>query len=87
MSFPLDRIRRFARALAHRRLVWPWYEQVAHGGVQGFAEADPAICLGLWTAYNRQITPAKASTPCEIDVAPDMTQSDLALDYVAHVPR
>lgn len=83
---------RFVRALAQPRLDWPGYDQVAHVTVQDYAAADPAICLALWTAYNRhishvmrQITHAKASTLCAIDGAPAMTLSDLVLDYVAHL--
>jgi hypothetical protein len=83
---------RFVRALAQPRLDWPGYDQIAHVAVQSYAGADPAVCIALWTAYNRhlshvirQITPAKTSTPCSIDGAPEMTLSDLALDYVAHL--
>ncbi len=83
---------RFVRALAQRRLDWPGYDQIAHVTVQRYTEADPAICLSLWTAYNRhishvirQISPAKAFTPCTIDNAPPMSLADLALDYVAHL--
>jgi hypothetical protein len=83
---------RFVRALAQPRLNWPGYDQMAHVTVQSYAGADPAVCLALWTAYNRhishvirQITPAEASTPCSIDGAPEMMLSDLALDYVAHL--
>jgi hypothetical protein len=83
---------RFVRALAQSRLDWPGYDQVAHVAVQNYANANPAICLALWTACNRhiahtlrQITPAKASTPCSIAGMPEMTLSDLALDYVAHL--
>jgi hypothetical protein len=83
---------RFVRALAQPRLDWPGYDQVAHVAVQRYAGADPAVCVALWSAYNRhishvmrQITPAKAATPCAIDGAPEMTLSDLALDYVAHL--
>jgi len=82
---------RFVRALAQPRLDWPGYDQVAHVSVQNYIGADPAVCVALWSAYNRhisylirQITPAKASTPCVIDAAPEMTLSDLVLDYVAH---
>lgn len=57
--------------------------------MQRYVDADPAVCLALWAAYNRhvirQIAPDKASTPCAIDGAPEMTLSDLALDYVAHL--
>ena len=83
---------RFVRALAQPRLDWPGYDQVAHVTVQSYAGADPAVCIALWTAYNRhlshiirQITPAKASTPCLIGGAPEMTLANLALDYVAHL--
>lgn len=83
---------RFVRALAQPRLDWPGYDQMAHVAVQSYAAADPAVCLGLWTAYNRhishvirQITPAKASTRCSINGSPEMTLSDLTLDYVAHL--
>lgn len=83
---------RFVRALAQPRLDWPGYDQVAHVVVQSFATEDPAVIVALWAAYNRhiahvirQITPEKASTPCAIDGAPEMTLANLALDYVAHV--
>lgn len=83
---------RIVRALAQPRLDWPGYDQIAHVAVQSYAGADPAVCVALWSAYNRhishvirQITPAKASAPCSIDAAPEMTLSDLALDYVAHL--
>ena len=83
---------RFVRALAQSRLDWPGYDQVAHVAVQKYASADSATCVVLWSAYNRhishimrQITPAKASTLCAIDGAPEMALSDLVLDYVAHL--
>ncbi len=83
---------RFVRALAQPRLDWPGYDQTAHVAVQRYAEADPAVCLALWAAYNRhvghvirQITPDQASTPCAIAGGPEMSLSDLALDYVAHL--
>ncbi len=83
---------RFVRALAQPRLDWPGYDQTAHVAVQRYADADPALCLALWAAYNRhighvirQITPDRASTPCAIEGAPEITLSDLALDYVAHL--
>ncbi len=89
---------RFVRALAQPRLDWPGYDQEAHVAVQRFTDADPAVCIALWSAYNRHIShvmrqvmsnqslgPAKALTPCSIDGSPEMTLSDLALDYVAHL--
>lgn len=83
---------RFVRALAQPRLDWPGYDQEAHVTVQNYAAAPPALCLALWAAYNRhiahilrQITPAKADTPCAIDGAPAITLSNLAIDYVAHL--
>jgi hypothetical protein len=83
---------RFVRALAQSRLDWPGYDQVAHVTVQDYATASPSVCLALWAAYNRhlahvirQITPAKTSTPCAIDWGAEMTLSDLALDYIAHL--
>ena len=83
---------RFVRALAQPRLDWPGYDQTAHVSVQRFLSADPAVCIALWAAYNRhighvirQIQPDKASTPCAIDGAPEMTLCDLVLDYVAHL--
>jgi hypothetical protein len=83
---------RFVRALAQPRLDWPGYDQVAHVAVQDYTGSNPAVCLSLWTSYNRhishvirQITPDQASTLCSIDSAPEMTLSDLVLDYVAHL--
>jgi len=83
---------RFVRAISQPRLDWPGYDQTAHVAVQQYGSADPAVCVALWAAYNRhishvirQITPAKASTRCSIGGAPEMTLSDLALDYVAHL--
>ena len=83
---------RFVRALAQPSLDWPGYDQMAHVIVQSYAGADLSNCIVLWAAYNRhishvirQISPAKAQTPCSIDGAPFMTLSDLALDYVAHL--
>ena len=83
---------RFVRALAQPRLNWPGYDQVAHVAVQNYADAEPAVCLALWAAFNRhishvlrQIIPAKAATLCALDSAPEMPLSDLALDYVAHL--
>lgn len=83
---------RFVRALIQPSLNWPGYDQVAHVNAQSYATADPAVCLALWTAYNRhlshvirQIGASKTSTLCVIDSAPAMTLADLALDYVAHL--
>jgi hypothetical protein len=83
---------RFVRALSEPRLHFPGYDQIAHVAVQNYAAADPAILIALWSAYNRhishvikQITFDKASTPCTIDSAPEMSLADLALDYVAHL--
>lgn len=47
---------RFVRALAQPRLDWPGYDQMAHVAVQGYKGADPAVCIALWTAYNRHLS-------------------------------
>lgn len=83
---------RFVRALIQPRLDWPGYDQAAHVSTQNYAGADPAVCVALFCAYNRlishvigQTSEIKASTPCSIGGAQEMTLSDLILDYVAHL--
>ena len=83
---------RFVRALAQPRLDWPGYDQVAHVAVQRYSEADPGSVSSLWAAYNRhishvlrQVSPAQTQTPCRIGDAPEMTLSELASDYIAHL--
>ena len=83
---------RFVRALAQPRLDWPGYDQSAQVEVQNYQAATPGNCVALWASYNRlishvirQVTVEKASRPCSIGGAPEMTLSELMLDYVAHL--
>ena len=84
---------RFVRALAQPRLDWPGYDQLAHVAVQSYMDADAAVCLALFGAYNKHIShvmrritlAGKGSTPCVIEGAQEMSLADLALDYVAHL--
>src|ERR1700732_3322953 len=83
---------RFVRAALQSSLDFPGYDQAGSVRVQAFQEADWALLVSLWAAYNRHLahvlarTPAeKLDTPCQIGSGEPVTLGFLAADYVAHL--
>jgi hypothetical protein len=83
---------RFVRAAIQNSLEFPGYQQDESVRVQGIQNADWALLITLWSAYNRYLAhviahlpPAKLETPCRIGDDPPVTLSFLATDYLAHL--
>jgi hypothetical protein len=83
---------RFVRALLQGSLDFPAYDQEGNVRVQAPQEADWALLISLWAAYNRYIAhviarlPAsKLETVCRIGTGKAITLSFLAEDYLTHM--
>ena len=83
---------RFVRAILEGELDFPRYEQEGWARCQGYAEADWALLVDLWSAYNRHLAaliarfpPERLAAPCRIGGAEPMTLAALAEDYVRHL--
>lgn len=85
---------RFVRAALEPSLDFPSYDQEGCVRVQAPQEADWALLVLLWAAYNRYLAhvlanlPAsKLETPCRIGAHDPVTLEGLARDYLAHMAR
>jgi hypothetical protein len=83
---------RFVRALLGGELTFPGYEQEGWARCQGYAEADWALLVELWAAYNRHLAaliarfpPERLDAPCRIGGAEPVTLATLAEDYLRHL--
>jgi len=83
---------RFVRAALQSSLEFPAYDQDGLVRVQEVQEADWALLVGLWAAYNRYLAhvianlPAsKLETPCRIGEGEAVTLAFLATDYFRHL--
>ena len=83
---------RFVRAALQSALEFPGYDQEGCVRVQAPQEADWALLVSLWAAYNRYLAhvltnlPAsKLETPCRIGPRDPVTLEFLARDYLAHM--
>ena len=83
---------RFVRAALQSSLEFPGYDQDGLVRVQAVQEADWALLVGLWAAYNRYLAhvianlPAsKLETPCRIGEGEAVTLAFLATDYFRHL--
>jgi hypothetical protein len=83
---------RFVRAAQQNSLDFPGYDQAGNVRVQGPQEADWALLITLWTAYNRYLAhviarlPAeKLETVCRIGSGEPVTLAFIATDYLTHL--
>jgi hypothetical protein len=83
---------RFVRAALQPSLDFPACDQAGSVRLQAFQEADWALLVSLWAAYNRHLAhvlarlPAeKLDTPCRIGSGQPVTLGFLAADYLAHL--
>ena len=83
---------RFVRAQLAAELDFPRYEQEDWVRCQGYAAADWALLVELWSAYNRHLAwvldrlPAERLTvTCRIGPYEPVTLAALAEDYVRHL--
>ena len=83
---------RFVRAALQTSLDFPGYDQEGNVRVQALQEADWALLVALWAAYNRYLAhiiahlPAsKLETPCRIGSGATVTLGFIATDYVTHL--
>lgn len=83
---------RFVRAAQQASLEFPAYDQDGNIRVQAPQEADWAVLISLWAAYNRYLAhviahlPAnKSETPCRIGAGAPVTLKFLADDYLRHM--
>jgi hypothetical protein len=83
---------RFVRAAQQESLEFPGYDQEGNVRIQAPQEADWALLITLWAAYNRYLAhviahlPAeKLETPCLIGSGKPVTLDFLATDYLTHL--
>jgi DinB superfamily len=83
---------RFVRAMLQPSLHFPGYDQDGNVRVQAVQEADWALLVSLWAAYNRylahliaHIPPSQLDMPCRIGAGEPVTLGFLASDYLAHL--
>ena len=83
---------RFVRAALQPSLDFPALRPGGQRAVAGLPEADWALLVSLWAAYNRHLAhvlarlPAeKLDTPCRIGSGQPVTLGFLAADYLAHL--
>jgi len=83
---------RFVRASLQPSLDFPGYDQDGNVRVQAVQDADWALLVTLWAAYNRYLAhviahlPAsKLDTVCSIGSNEPVTLSFLATDYLTHL--
>ena len=83
---------RFVRAAQQASLEFPGYDQAANVRVQAPQEAEWALLVSLWAAYNRYLAhiiahlPAsKLETVCRIGSGEPVTLSFIATDYLRHL--
>ena len=83
---------RFVRAALQASLDFPSYDQDGNVRVQAVQEADWALLIALWAAYNRYLAHVIAHLPasrletgCRIGTDEAVTLRFLATDYLAHL--
>jgi DinB superfamily len=83
---------RFVRAAQQDSLEFPGYDQAGNVRVQAPQEADWALLITLWAAYNRYLAhviarlPAdKLETVCCIGSGKPVTLAFIATDYLTHL--
>jgi len=83
---------RFVRAALQTSLEFPGYDQDGSVRVQALQEADWALLVVLWAAYNRylahvigRLPASRLETVCRIGPGEAVTLSFLATDYVTHL--
>jgi hypothetical protein len=83
---------RFVRAAQQASLDFPGYDQEGNMRVQAPQEADWALLISLWAAYNRYLAhilahlPAsKLETVCRIGANEPRTLGFVATDYLTHL--
>jgi hypothetical protein len=83
---------RFVRAVLQESLEFPAYDQPGNVRVQAPQEADWALLVTLWAAYNRylahivfRLPDSKLETICRIGSGKPATLCFLAEDYLTHL--
>jgi len=83
---------RFVRAQLERELTFPNYEQEGWAQCQRYAEADWALLIDLWAAYNLHlawivdhVAPGALETICRIGQNEPVTLGWLIEDYMKHM--
>jgi hypothetical protein len=83
---------RFVRAALSSSLEFPGYDQEGNVRVQVPQEADWALLVSLWAAYNRylahviaRLPASKLETVCRIGSGEPVTLRFVATDYVRHL--
>ena len=83
---------RFVRAMLQPSLQFPGYDQEGNVRVQAVQEADWALLVTLWAAYNlylahliAHIPASQLDMPCRIGAAEPVTLGFLAFDYLTHL--
>ena len=83
---------RFVRAALQPSLDFPGYDQDGNVRLQAPQEADWALLVSLWAAYNRylahviaRLPAAKLDTVCRIGTGESVTLGFLATDYLTHL--
>ena len=83
---------RFVRAAQQVSLEFPGYDQEGNVRLQAPQEADWALLVSLWAAYNRYLAHVIARLPaskleivCRIGAGEPVSLSFVATDYLAHM--
>jgi hypothetical protein len=83
---------RFVRAAQQASLDFPGYDQEGNIRVQAPQEADWALLVSLWAAYNRylahviaHVPASKLETPCRIGSREPVSLAFIATDYLTHL--
>lgn len=83
---------RFVRASLQSSLDFPGYDQAGNVRLQAPQEADWALLISLWAAYNRylahviaRLPAAKLETVCRIGSGEPVTLGFIASDYLTHM--
>jgi hypothetical protein len=83
---------RFVRAVLQESLEFPAYDQEGNVRVQAPQEADWALLVTLWAAYNRylahvvsRLPDSKLDTVCRIGSGKPVTLRFIAEDYLTHL--
>jgi len=83
---------RFVRASLQPSLEFPGYDQDENVRVQAMQEADWALLVSLWAAYNRYLAhviahlpESKLESPCRIGSGEPVTLGFIATDYLRHL--
>ena len=83
---------RFVRAAQQESLEFPGYDQAANVRIQAPQEAEWALLVSLWAAYNRylahviaRLPASKLETVCRIGSGEPVTLGFIATDYLRHL--